>query len=91
MPTWLLNMLGAAGSVVLSLTVTFIFNKLTDLPKELKKQREEEEKKAKQLEQENKARDVKIAALETAVSALPGYRAQSLQIQTQLQNTDKET
>ena len=90
MPTWLLNMLGAAGSVVLSLTVTFIFNKLTGLPKELKKQREEEEKKAKQLEQENKARDVKIAALETAVSALPGYRAQSLQIQTQLQNTDKE-
>lgn len=90
MPTWLLNMLGAAGSVVLSLTVTFIFNKLTGLPKELKKQREEEEKKAKQLEQENKARDVKIAALETAVSALPGYRAQSLQIQAQLQNTDKE-
>ena len=90
MPTWLLNTFGAAGSILLSLTVTLIFNKLTGLPKELKKQREEEEKKAKQLEQENRARDVKIAALETTVSALPGYRAQSLQIQAQLQNTDKE-
>ena len=90
MPGWLLNTLGAAGSVILSLTITLIFNKLVGLPKEIKKQREIEEQKEAQLRQENYTRDAKIAALESAVNALPGYRAQSLQIQTQLQNTDKE-
>ncbi len=90
MPSWLLNILGAAGSAVLSLSVTLIFNKLAGLPKELKKQREAEARRDAQLQQENHARDVKIAALENAVNALPGYRAQSLSIQAQLQNTDKE-
>lgn len=90
MPIWLLNILGAAGSVVLSLSVTLIFNKLVGLPKELKKQKEAAEKREEQLRQENHARDIKIAALENAVNALPGYRAQSLSIQAQLQNTDKE-
>lgn len=90
MPSWLLNVLGAAGSVLLSLTITFIFNKLVGFPKELKKQKAAAALKEAQLENENKARDLKIAALETAVAALPGYRSQSLQIQSQLQNSDKE-
>lgn len=90
MSNWLLNVAGAAGSILLSLTVTLVFNKLTGLPKELAKQKEAEALREKQLQQENKARDLKIAELETAVNALPGYRAQSLQIQAQLQNTDKE-
>ena len=90
MPGWLAAILTSAGTVVLSLTVTLIFNKLVGLPKELKKQRDAEAAKEAQLKQENCARDAKIAALEAAVSALPGYRAQSLQIQAQLQNTDKE-
>ena len=90
MPTWLLNIIGAAGSVILSLTVTLVFNKVVGLPKELKKQKEIAAKREEQLKQENQARDIKIAALENAINALPGYRAQSLQIQTQLQNTDKE-
>jgi hypothetical protein len=90
MPSWLLNILGASGSVVLSLTVTLIFNKVVGLPKELRKQKEAEAAHAAQLALENAARDSKIAALEAAVNALPTYRNQSLQIQTQLQNTDKE-
>ena len=90
MPSWLLNLLGAAGSVILSLTVTLLFNKVIGLPKELKKQKEQTARREEQLAQENHARDVKIAALENAVNALPGYRAQSLSIQAQLQNTDKE-
>lgn len=90
MPNWLLNIFGAAGSILLSLTVTFIFNKLVGLPKELKKQKEAEAQKEAQLKQENSVRDAKIAALESAINALPTYRAQSLQIQAQLQNTDKE-
>jgi hypothetical protein len=90
MPSWLLNILGAAGSVILSLTVTFVFNKLVGLPKELKKQKEAEAQKEAQLKQENQARDAKIAALEKQMDALPGYRNQSIQIQQQLQNADKE-
>lgn len=90
MPNWLLNIIGATGSIILSLTVTFIFNKVVGLPKEIKKQKEAEALKEAQLKQENAARDAKIAALEASVNALPGYRAQSIQIQEQLQNTDKE-
>jgi hypothetical protein len=90
MPNWFLNMLGAAGSIVLSLTVTLIFNRVVGIPKELKKQKEASKLKEEQLAQENKTRDDKICALESAVNALPGYRAQSIQIQQQLQSTDKD-
>lgn len=90
MPSWLITILSSIGTLVLTLSVTFIFNKLVGLPKELRKQREAERAKEEQLKQENCARDAKIANLEAAVNALPVYRAQSLQIQTQLQNTDKE-
>ena len=90
MPTWLVTTFTTIGTIVLSLSVTLIFNKLVGLPKEIKKQKELEKAKEEQLKQENCSRDAKIAALEAAVNALPGYRAQSLQIQAQLQNTDKE-
>lgn len=90
MPTWLITMLSSAGTLVLTLTITLLFNKLVALPKELKKQKEAEIAKETQLKNENRARDAKIAALEAQVNALPGYRAQSLQIQAALQNTDKE-
>lgn len=84
------TVLTSVGTLLLTLTVTLIFNKLVGLPKMLKNQKESEKLKEEQLRQENCARDAKIAALEAAVNALPAYRAQSLQIQTQLQNTDKE-
>lgn len=89
MPIWFLNTMGAVGSIVLSLTVTLIFNRLVGLPKEIKKQKEASRLKEEQLKKENADRDAKIASLEIAVNALPGYRAQSLQIQAQLQSTDK--
>lgn len=90
MPNWLLNALTSIGTLLLTLTVTFTFNKLIAVPKEVKKRQETEKAKELQFKQENWARDAKIASLEAAINALPGYRAQSLQIQTQLQNTDKE-
>lgn len=90
MPSWFLNMLPSIGTLLVTLTVTLLFNKAVGLPKELKKQREAEKAKEEALKQENCVRDAKIASLEAAVNALPGYRAQSLQIQTQLQNTDKD-
>jgi hypothetical protein len=90
MPTWLITVLTSVGSILLSLTVTFLFNKAVAIPGALKKQREAERAKEEKTKNENIARDAKIKALEDAVNALPGYRAQSLNIQTQLQNTDKE-
>lgn len=90
MPGWLLTILTSAGTVLISLTTTFIFNKLIGLPKELKKQRELEKQKEEQLKRENEERDRKIAALQATIDALPGYRAQSMQIQAALQESDKE-
>ena len=101
MPSWLLNTLGTVGTLLLSLTITFLFNKLIGLPKELKRQKEEAEAAQKardeaeciwknQQKQDNELRDAKIAVLQAAVDALPGYRAQSLQIQEQLKSTDSK-
>jgi mRNA-degrading endonuclease RelE of RelBE toxin-antitoxin system len=90
MPSWILNTLGTIGSILLSLTVTLIFNRLVGIPKELRAQREAAKQKEEQIAKENRERDAKIASLENAVNALPTYRAQSLQIQSQLQNADKE-
>jgi hypothetical protein len=90
MPVWLINILAAIGSILLSLTVSFLFNKLVGLPKAIKAQKAAEQAEKEQLRLENCERDRKIAELKTAVDALPGYRAQSLQIQAQLQGTDRE-
>ena len=90
MPAWLLTLFASIGTLVVTLTTTLIFNKVVALPKELKKQRALETEREEKLKQDNQIRDQKIAALETAVNALPGYRAQSLQIQADLQATDKQ-
>lgn len=101
MPTWLADIVSKAALVAVTLTVTFLFNKLVALPKALKDQRAAEEvalaerAEAERLREEehmraDQERDNKIAALQAAVDALPVYRAQSLQIQTQLQTTDRE-
>lgn len=89
MPNWLVTVLCSIGSILLTLITTFLFNKLVGFPKELKKQKELAKAQEEKLQRENQARDIKIAALENAVNALPGYRAQSLQIQQQLQSTDQ--
>lgn len=90
MPTWLTGLLTAAGTLIFSLTVTFIFNKMVGIPAAIKKQKTEEKAKEDQRIKENEERDKKIADIQTAIDALPGYREQSLQIQAQLQNTDTE-
>lgn len=88
MPVWLLNTLASIGTLIVTLTVTLIFNKVVGMPKELKKQKEQAKQREAQLLEENKARDTKIAALEAAVNALPVYRAQSIQVQSELKDTD---
>lgn len=111
MPTWLSNILPTVGTLLITLAVTLLFNKLVGLPKELKRQKAEEAA-ARQAQEEARleaerqweeqhqladlARDARLdaiesslTALEAAINALPGYRAQSLQIQQQLQSTDQ--
>lgn len=86
MPAWLTGVLGAIGSILLSLTVTLIFNKAVGLPKEVKKQKKLAEAEKEQLKQENLVRDKKITAIETD---LPIFHQQSIKIRTELQETDK--
>jgi hypothetical protein len=86
MPAWLVGVLSAIGSILLSLTVTLIFNKAVGLPKELKKQKKLAEMEKEQLKKENQTRDKKIADIETN---LPIIHQQSLKIRTELQETDK--
>jgi hypothetical protein len=58
----------------------------------MKKQKELEKQREEQCKRDNEARDAKIAELEkvinSTVSNLPVYRAQSLQIQSDLKSTD---
>lgn len=100
MPSWLISLLSGAATAIIPLTVTLFFNKVVGLPRKYKKQKEKEREAERAKEeahrQADEARDCEIAALkttcaelQTAVDALPSYRAQSLQIQAQLQNTDK--
>ena len=77
-----------AITLVITLTITFIFNMVTGLPKKLRKQRAAEQLEKERQAEENRIRDQKISVLETAVASLPGYRAQSIQIQQQLQTAD---
>ena len=90
MPTWLLNMLAAGGTLISTLVITLIFEKVVGLPKFILKHRTAEKAREKQIKQENAERDAKIASLQEAVDKLPGYRAQSLRIQEQLKCTDSE-
>ena len=89
LPVWYENaFVVTAISVVITLTITLLFNKLVSWPKLRKKQREAERLERERLANEDRIRDQKIATLEAAVASLPGYREQSLQIQQQLQAAD---
>lgn len=75
-------------TVFASLLVTFIFNKVAGLPKELKKQRETERMEKEKHLAEDAERDRRLKVLEEAVNKYPTYREQSLQIQQQLKQSD---
>lgn len=87
---WLSNVITAAGTVVLTLTVTLIFNKIVGLPKELKKQRELIKLHEAQVAQENQGRDKKIADLEAVIDTFALQQKQNLQLQ-QEQRTEENT
>lgn len=64
MPEWIVSALISAGSVLLTLTVTLIFNKVVGLPKFFKKRKAQDDSEKDQLKQENLIRDQKISQLE---------------------------
>ena len=78
----------AAVTRVASLLVTFIFNKVAGIPKELKKQREADRKRITNIEETVEKMEERLAKVEEAVGHYPEYRAQSLQIQSQLKQAD---
>ena len=78
----------AAVTCLASLLVTFIFNKVAGIPKELKKQRDSDRKRVTSLEEAMEKMEGRVAKVEEAVSHYQEYRAQSLQIQNQLEQTD---
>lgn len=81
-------------SVLITLTLTFLFNKLIALPKAMKAQREQEraameaKEEAERLYKEGI--ENRLQRVEAAVDALPGYRQQSLQIQQELKLGQQE-
>ena len=78
----------AAVTCLASLLVTFIFNKVAGIPKELKKQREADRKRIANIEETVEEMEERLAKVEEAVGHYPEYRAQSLKIQDQLEQTD---
>ena len=86
----LINILVALTTLILSLVITTLFNKLVALPKELRRQREADRERQELHDLADAERDARLDAIEATLNALPSYRAQSLQIQAQLQSTDRE-
>ena len=78
----------AAVTCLASLLVTFIFNKVAGIPKELKKQRGADRERVANLEETIEKMEERLAKVEEAVGHYPEYRAQSLQIQSQLKQAD---
>jgi cell division protein FtsB len=88
-----------ACTVAASLLVTYLFNKLSGVPKRLSDEKKAREQKIASLEQKNAALETKIetmttdltariVAVEECVARYPEYRAQSLAIQQQLRDAD---
>ena len=78
----------AAVTCLASLLVTFIFNKVAGIPKELKKQKEADRKRIANIEETVEKMEERLAKVEEAVGHYPEYRAQSLKIQNQLEQAD---
>lgn len=80
--------ISTAVTVFVSLLVTFIFNKVSGLPAEMKKQKKAQQDKIDALECSLNAIDARLAKVEESVSHYPEYREQSLKIQGQLKAAD---
>jgi septal ring factor EnvC (AmiA/AmiB activator) len=75
-------------TVFASLLVTFIFNKVSGLPAEMKKQKKAQQDKIDELDCNLNKMNTRLAKVEESVSHYPEYREQSLKIQGQLKEAD---
>ena len=76
------------GSILLSLTVTFLFNYFVGLPKKLRSEKEQEKKIINNLILRVDCQEQAIKKLEEGVDNLPKYREQSIKIQEELKQAD---
>ena len=83
-----ISIITTAGTVLASLLVTFIFNKVSGLPAEIKKQKTVQQNKIDELECNINKMNTRLSKVEEAVGHYPEYRAQSLKIQGQLEEAD---
>lgn len=88
------TILATVISVLITLTLTFLFNKLIALPKAMKAQRAQEQQAMREKEEAERLYkeeiDKRLKRVETAVDQLPTYRQQSLQIQQELRAGQQE-
>ena len=78
------------GSILISLSVTFLFNYFVGLPKKWKQTREQEKNELNSLTAKYEKHDMQIKNMQSIVDSLPVYRQQSLKIQESLMNADQE-
>lgn len=78
------------GSILLSLTVTFLFNYFVGLPKKWKQEKQNERNAFDKLVDRCDKQDRKIEKIQEVIDNLPKYRQQSLDIQESLKSSDRE-
>lgn len=86
-PVWT-AVITAAATCLATLIVTLIFNKVTGLPKHLKKQKADYNAKIDTVEKSLSCITERLEKVEEAVGQYPKYRNQSLEIQAQLKQAD---
>ena len=82
------NIWATIYSVLITLTVTFIFNYFVGLPKKIRSDKEQDKKIINNLILRMDSQEQNIKKLQDAVNKLPQYREQSLKIQAELKNAD---
>ena len=82
------NIWATIYSVLITLTVTFIFNYFVGLPKKIRNDKEQDKKIVNNLILRIDNQEQNIKKLQDIVDKLPQYREQSLKIQAELKETD---
>ena len=82
------NIWATIYSVLITLTVTFIFNYFVGLPKKIRNDKEQDKKIVNNLILRIDNQEQNIKKLQDIVDKLPEYRKQSLKIQAELKETD---
>ena len=82
------NIWATIYSVLITLTVTFIFNYFVGLPKKIRSDKEQDKKIVNNLILRMDSQEQNIKKLQDVVDKLPQYREQSLQIQAELKEAD---